>query len=107
MTEKVMTGELASLLAGKGGDDLPPPMPPPPVVKDPAGAMNPMQALQGFKAPQVDNRPIMNAGVSGAQKSPELTLGALKGGSSAVQALMGLQPRMQIPGLAELLRGVG
>lgn len=108
MQGQIASGELGSLLAG--GGEVPTPMSPEQTagLKDGTGAApNPLAALQGFKAPQVDNKPIMNAGVSGAQKSPELTLGALKGGSSAIQALMGLTPQTRIPGLAELLKGLG
>lgn len=41
-----------------------------------AAGANPLSALQGVQTPKQDNKPIMNAGVSGSQKAPELKAGA-------------------------------
>ncbi len=59
----------------------------------PQGGMNPMAALgilQGFKAPPPVAAPIFNAGVSGAQKAPEVQASAA-GGTNMLQLLKLLQ----------------
>lgn len=70
-----------------------------------------MKLLGGVKTPQADNKPIMNAGVSGSQRAPELGVGM--GGGSSVQAeilaALGLLGRQQdplrVPALGSLLGG--
>lgn len=52
-----------------------------------AAATNPWAALSGFKGPQV-SKPIMEAGVSGSQKAPEMQLGGVAGGSQQLQQLI-------------------
>lgn len=83
-----------------------------PAVADPAAAANPMAAMSGLagvKAP-ASPAPIMNAGVSGAQKAPEMAVGQ-KGSAyqSAIAQLLlnqspGVSPVASLPGL---MRGIG
>lgn len=55
----------------------------------PAGqaASNPWAAFQGFKGPQVP-APIMSGGVAGAQKAPDVSLGAVSGASNQLNTLI-------------------
>lgn len=74
-----------------------------------------MSGLQGFKAPVQDNKPIMNAGVSGSQKAPEVGVKGLSGGSSANAAILqailagsggGNKDSLRVPSLGSLLGGM-
>lgn len=69
---------------------------------------NILQALQAVKAPQAP-APIMNAGVSGSQKAPDLT--AVKSTGSANATIMNLLANLgaagsAVPSLGTLLKGV-
>lgn len=70
---------------------------------------DPLAGLAGFKAPQVDNKPIMSAGVSGAQKAPEVTAGASSQQSQALQQLlmqmMQRQPALGVGPLGSFIGG--
>jgi len=75
----------------------------------PAQPMNPMlEALQAVKTPQAP-APIMNAGVSGSQKAPDMAVkmgGASMSANPMLQALLALGSHSAAPGLGALLKGV-
>lgn len=65
------------------------------------------QMLKGFKAPE-QQKPIMNAGVSGAQKAPEIGGGAGRASTAMLmQLLQQAQPQQitQVPNLGALFGG--
>jgi len=70
-----------------------------------------MGPLQGVKTPE-PLRPIVNAGVSGSQKAPEVSIGGQRGtGANAaiLQALLGggqQSDPLRVPALGSLLKGI-
>lgn len=70
--------------------------------------MSQLNSLKGIKAPE-PVKPIMSAGVSGAQKAPEVKVAGAP--SMAIQALLaqamgqGRPDPLRVPGLGPLLRG--
>lgn len=69
---------------------------------------DPLAMLKGFKAPE-QPKPIMNAGVSGAQKAPEL---GVKGGADLMTQMLAMLQQAQsrqnpltVPGLGAMLGG--
>jgi hypothetical protein len=69
---------------------------------------DPLAGLAGFRAPQIDNRPIMNAGVSGAQKAPEVSLaGSTAANQQLNQLLQVLLARQQGPQVGSLGSFIG
>lgn len=92
---------------------LPTPMSPEQAgMKDPAAqpgmAASGLGALSGVKAPE-PIKPVFNAGVSGAQRAPEVQVKAASGGSQAIDMLMRqlMGAGAGVPNLATLLKGVG
>lgn len=73
-------------------------------VAQPSG----LAALSGVKAPEAP-KPIMNAGVSGGQKAPEMMVKGSSGGSQAIDMMMRqlMGAGAGVPNLAALLKGVG
>lgn len=78
----------------------------------PAGMQDnrdPLAGLAGFKAPQVDNKPIMSAGVSGAQKAPEMSLGGATAANQQlnqlIQTLLARQQSPQVGSLGSFIGG--
>jgi len=71
-----------------------------------------LQALQGVRVPMQDNKPIMNAGVSGSQKAPEANIKGMSGGPETValiQSLLNPSAKanpLRAPSLGALLGGL-
>lgn len=73
-----------------------------------AAGSNPLSVLAGVKAP-APVQPIMNGGVTGGVKAPEVA-SATKVGSPAIDALMaallGRSPTPQVPTLGDYIKGL-